>query len=205
MRRPRTRWPGRSTCSHAIHCTTTGYARSWRALGDREPEAGDLANLPYLDQVITESMRVYPPVWSVNRTALEPFELASYAFPTGTRAIISQWVIHHLPEVWGDSEVFRPERWDPATGQTLPPGAYFPFGAGPRMCIGMPLADLEARLVLATILQRVTPRMVDGWPVVPMPRVTLRMKHGLRVRLDDAKRSTAAAEALAGVVTDTSR
>jgi cytochrome P450 len=155
-----------------------------RVLGDRPPTADDLARLPYLDWVVDESMRLYPPAWSINRTALEPFELEGYRFPAGTRAIVSPWVVHHRPDVWGDPEVFRPERWDPAAGRPLPHGAYFPFGAGPRMCIGMPLAEMEARLVLATILQRATPRMVPGWQVVPVPRVTLRMRDGLRVRLD---------------------
>ncbi len=155
-----------------------------QALGGRMPTAADLPRLPYLDAVITEAMRVYPPAWTVNRTALEPFELGGYQFPAGTRAIISQWVIHHLPEVWGDPEVFRPERWTPEFRQSLPRGAYFPFGAGPRMCIGMPLAEMEARLLLATILQRFTPRMVPGWPVEPRPRVTIRMRRGIRVRLD---------------------
>jgi cytochrome P450 len=69
----------------------------------------------------------------------------------------------------------------------VPKGAYFPFGAGPRICIGLPLAEMEARLLLATIVQRFTPRVVPGWPVEPRPRVTLRMRHGMRVRLDRAE------------------
>jgi cytochrome P450 len=153
-------------------------------LGVRPATAADLARMPYLDAVIMEAMRIYPPAWTVNRTALEPFDLGGYHFPAGTRAIISQWVIHHLPEVWGDPEVFRPERWTPEFRQSLPRGAYFPFGAGPRICIGMPLAEMEARLLLATILQRFTPRVVPGWPVETRPRVTLRMKQGMRVRLE---------------------
>ncbi|HEV8191385.1 MAG TPA: cytochrome P450 [Ktedonobacterales bacterium] len=157
-----------------------------RELGGRTPTAADMPNLGYLDWVITESMRIYPPAWMLNRTALEPFELEGYSFPAGTRVILSQWVIHHLADVWGDPEAFRPERWDPANAQKLPRGAYFPFGAGPRICIGMPLADMEARLVLATILQHYTPRMVPGWPVEAFPRVTLRMKHGIGVKLEPA-------------------
>jgi cytochrome P450 len=153
-------------------------------LGGRTPTVDDLPKLTYLDWVIKEAMRVYPPAWTLNRTALEPFELEGYTFPAGTRVVFSQWVIHHLPDVWGDPEAFRPERWDPAHDQKLPKGAYFPFGAGPRICIGMPLADMEARLVLATILQHATPRVVPGWRVEPLPRVTLRMKHGLLTRLD---------------------
>jgi len=163
------------------------------ALGGRTPTADDVARLPYLDGVIKESMRLYPPAWTLNRTALEPFELEGYRFPAGTRVVFSQWVIHHLPDVWDDAEAFRPERWDPAVGRQPPRGAYFPFGAGPRMCIGMPLADMEARLVLATILQRFAPRVAPGWPVEPLPRVTLRLKHGLRVVLDPADAPMASA------------
>jgi cytochrome P450 len=155
-----------------------------RVLGGRTPTVDDLPKLAYLDWVIKESMRVYPPAWTLNRRALEPFELEGYTFPAGTRVVFSQWVIHHLPDVWGDPDVFRPERWDPASEQKLPKGAYFPFGAGPRICIGMPLADMEARLVLATILQHATPRVVPGWRVETLPRVTLRLKHGLMTRLD---------------------
>ncbi len=155
-------------------------------LGARTPTVDDLPRLPYLDSVITESLRVYPPAWTVNRFAREPFELGGYRFPAGTRAIIPQWVVHHLPEVWGDPESFRPERWTPEFRQSLPRGAYFPFGMGPRICIGMPLAEMEMRLVLATILLRYTPRVLPGWPVQPFPRITLRLKHGLRVRLEPA-------------------
>lgn len=155
-----------------------------QALGGRTATAADLPQLPYVDAVITEAMRIYPPAWTVSREAIEPFELGGYHFPAGTRAIISQWVIHHLPEIWGDPENFRPERWTPAFRQSLPHGAYFPFGAGPRICIGMPLAEMEARLLLVTILQRFTPHMVAGWPVEPKPRVTIRMKQGMRVRLE---------------------
>lgn len=157
-----------------------------KTLGDRAPAVEDLPRMPYLDSVITEALRIYPPAWTVNRFAREEFEIGGYRFPAGTRAIIPQWVIHHLPEVWGDPETFRPERWTPELRQSLPRGAYFPFGAGPRICIGMPLAEMEMRLVLATILQRFTPHVTPGWPVRPFPRITLRLKYGLRVRLDPA-------------------
>ncbi len=153
-------------------------------LGDREPCLDDVPNLPYLDWVVTESMRVFPPAWTQGRRAVEAFQLDGYTFPAGTMAMFSQWVIHHLPDVWGDPDAFRPERWDPAHGQKVPSGAYFPFGGGPRMCIGMPFAQLEARLLLATILRRYVPRLVPGWPVMPRPRVTLRPRYGIQVTLE---------------------
>ncbi|HEX9038946.1 MAG TPA: cytochrome P450 [Ktedonobacterales bacterium] len=157
-------------------------------VGGRPPGPDDLPRLPYLDAVITESLRVYPPAWTVNRFAREPFELGGYKFAAGTRAIIPQWVVHHLPEVWGDPENFRPERWTSALRQTLPRGAYFPFGLGPRICIGMPLAEMEMRLVLATILQRYTPLVTPGWKVEPFARITLRLKNGLKVTAQPAQK-----------------
>ena len=153
-------------------------------LEGREAQADDLQRLVYLDQVVKESMRLYPSAWTQGRQAVEAFELDGYHFPAGTTMMFSQWVLHRLPDVWGDPEVFRPERWDPDTGQKVPQWTHFPFGAGSRICMGMPLAQLQIRLVLATILQRYIPRLVPGHSVVPLPLITLRLKHGLRMRLE---------------------
>jgi len=153
-------------------------------LQGRAPSVADLPNLPYLEWVTNESWRVYPPAWTLSRKAVEAFDLDGYHFQAGTIAIFSQWVLHHLPDIWGDPDVFRPERWDPKNGQQVPPLAYFPFGAGPRICIGMPFAELETRLLLATILQHYTPRLVPGFTVVPQPRVTLRPRYGMRMLLE---------------------
>jgi cytochrome P450 len=158
-------------------------------LAGRAPVVGDLAQLPYLDWVVSESMRLYPPAWTQGRRSIEAFELEGYLFPAKTTVMISQWVLHRLPDIWGDPAVFRPERWDPVDGQKVPAGAYFPFGGGPRMCIGMPFAQLEARLLLATILQRYSPQLVPGYPVVPRPRVTLRPKYGVQMVLEPTGRS----------------
>jgi cytochrome P450 len=153
-------------------------------LAGRAPTLNDLANLPYTEWVINEAMRVYPPVWMMGRHSLVPFEMGGYHFPAGMTVLFSQWVIHHHPDLWQDPETFRPERWDPVNGEKVQPWSYFPFGGGPRICIGMPFAQLEAKLLLATIMQRYTPRLVPGFPVVPKPRVTLRLKHGLRMLLE---------------------
>ena len=153
-------------------------------LQGRSPSVDDLPHLPYLDWVINESWRVYPPAWILIRRAVDAFDLDGYHFPAGTIAVLSQWVLHHLPDIWGDPGVFRPERWDPARGQQVPQWAYFPFGGGPLICIGMPFAELETRLLLATILQHYTPRLVPGFKVVPQPRVTLRPKYGMHMILE---------------------
>jgi len=97
--------------------------------------------------------------------------------------MLSQWVIHRLPDIWEDPEVFRPERWDPEKAQQIPPGAYFPFGGGPRICIGMPFAQLEAKLILATILQHYVPQTAPGYKPELQPVITLRPKKNLHVTL----------------------
>lgn len=168
-------------------------------LGGRDPEVADIGRLPYLDWVVKESMRVYPSAWTQGRRAVGAFDLDGYHFPAGTLLMFSQWVLHRLPDVWGDPDAFRPERWDPARGETAPRWAYFPFGGGPRACLGMPLANLEIPLVIATILQHIVPIPVPGHPVEPFPLITLRPKHGLRVRFRPAPAAATAALVPAGL------
>lgn len=151
-------------------------------LAGRAPTVEDLARLPYLMAVINESWRVYPPAWTLLRRVAEDFELDGYRLPAGTLVMVSQWVLHSLPDIWGDPRIFRPERW--LEEQHLPQGAYFPFGAGSRICIGMPFAQMEAPLLLATILQQYTPRLAPDVVVVPQPRITLRPRYGMRMVLD---------------------
>ncbi len=158
-------------------------------LAGREPTLDDLVKLPYLDWVLNESMRLYPPAWLQVRLVAEESELDGVRLPVGTLVILSQWVIHRLPDIWQDAEAFKPERWDPANEQQLPPGAYFPFGGGPRTCIGMPLAQLEARLILASMLQRYIPQPVPGYTPGFQPVITLRPKRHLRVTLIPASSS----------------
>ena len=148
-------------------------------LAGRAPTIDDLPDLPYTEWVLNESMRLYPPAWTQGRRAVEAFDLDGVHFPAGTMVMFSQWVIHRLPDVWGDPEAFRPERWDPVNEQKVPPWSYFPFGGGPRICIGMPFAQLEAKLLLATILQHYMPRTVPGYQLELNPLITLRPKHGM--------------------------
>jgi cytochrome P450 len=149
-------------------------------LAGRAPTVDDLPNLPYTEWVLNESMRIYPPAWMLGRCAIQAFDLDGIHFPAGTIIIFSPWVIHRLPDIWTDPEVFRPERWDPASEQKIVPWSYFPFGGGPRICIGMPFAQLEARLLLAAILQQYLPFTAPGFRAEPDPLITLRPKNGLQ-------------------------
>ncbi len=157
-------------------------------LAGRAPTIHDIANLPYTEWILNESMRLYPPAWTIGRRAIHDFELNGYTFPAGTTFMMSQWVIQRMPELWGDAENFRPERWNPEGGEQPPQWSYFPFGGGPRICIGMPFAQMEAKLLLATILQSYTPRMVPGFQVELLPLVTLRPKHGMRMIIETTQK-----------------
>jgi cytochrome P450 len=152
-------------------------------LAGRAPTVEDLPNLPYTEWVLNESLRLYPPAWSQGRCATEAFELDGMHFPAGTMLLLTQWVTHRLPDIWPEAEVFRPERWDPDSEQKIVPWSYFPFGGGPRICIGMPFAQLEAKLLLATIFPQYIPMRMPGFDVEPSPLITLRPKNGLQVVL----------------------
>ena len=164
-----------------------------QVLGGRVPEVSDLQALPYTERVIKESMRLYPPAWSLARTAIADFELRGYTIPAGANIVMSQWIVHHDPKYFKDPEVFAPDRWlDPAM-QKLPRFAYFPFGGGPRQCIGNSFATMEAVLLLSTIAQRFRLRPVPGPPVVAVPSFTLRPKHGITMTLEHRESTPAPA------------
>lgn len=162
-------------------------------LGGRVPELSDLPQLTYQDQVIKESMRLYPSGWVQGRCAVADFELDGYHFPAGTFFMFNQWVLHRRPDLWEDADTFRPERWDPIQGQKAVPWAYFPFGGGSRICMGQSLSQLEMRLVLPMILQRYFPRVLPGHVIEPLPLITLRSKDGMPVKLIPVKNSIARA------------
>jgi cytochrome P450 len=154
-----------------------------RGLGGRTPEVTDLSRLPYLHAVINEVLRLYPPAYILARVAIAPFRIGDYDFPAGETVLLSQWVMHRDPRYYDEPDAFRPERWLDGLADRLPPGAYFPFGDGPRRCIGQGFALLETALVIATIAQRFRFRPVPGRNAVPDPLVTLRPKHGIWLTL----------------------
>jgi cytochrome P450 len=152
-------------------------------LTGRAPTVEDLAHLPYLEMVINEMLRLYPPAWVLLRRASETVEIDVIW--------LSQWVTHRMPEYFPDPETFMPERFDPQHGMKHPQFAFFPFGAGPRLCLGKMFASMEARIVLAILLQHYTPVLADASPVVPRPLITLRSKDGMRMRIEEAILPTA--------------
>jgi cytochrome P450 len=162
-----------------------------QVLGGRAPVVADLPRLRYAEMVIMESMRLYPPAWTIGREAVGDCEIGGHHVPAGTILTISQWVMHRDPRYFEHPDSFRPERWkeDPSSGPALPLAkrlprfAYFPFGGGPRICIGNAFAMMEAVLLLATIAQQFRLRLMPNPPVVPQPYVTLRPKYGLPMAL----------------------
>jgi len=156
-------------------------------LGGRTPTLEDLPKLPYTDHVITESLRLYPPAWGMARIAIEDVEIGGYRIRKGCGVSTSQWVVHRDPRWFEAPLEFRPERWEGDLAKRLPRFAYFPFGGGPRQCIGNTFALMEAALLLATIAQKFQPRLAPDHVVEPVASITLRPRHGIRVKLESRK------------------
>jgi len=128
-------------------------------------------------------MRLYPPAWSLARTVIRDIEIGGYCIPAGANVVMSQWIMHRDARFFSDPEKFDPDRWSTENSSKLPKFAYFPFGGGPRQCIGASFAMMEAVLLLATIARRFQLRAVERLPVIPVPSFTLRPKEGIRVAL----------------------
>jgi cytochrome P450 len=152
-------------------------------LGGRVPTPEDLPRLRYTEMVLKETMRLYPAVWGVGRRALQDCNIGGYRVPAGSNIFILQWRTQRDPRFFPDPERFDPERWreDPVRSGKIPRFAYFPFGAGPRVCVGASFAMMEATLLLAMIQQRFHLETVAGHPIELFASVTLRPKHGIRV------------------------
>jgi cytochrome P450 len=151
-----------------------------RVLGDRRPGFNDVGELRYLRQVMTETMRLYPANWAIARTCTEEVELCGHRLAKGSHIVMSSYVEGRLPRYFEDPDRFDPERFLPENAQRHRL-ATFPFGAGPRQCIGTHFAQLEQALIMSMIAQRYTLELVPGHPVVPQPLVTIRPKHGLKM------------------------
>lgn len=148
-------------------------------LGGRSPSVDDIPRLKYTSMVLDESMRLYPPAWVFSRAAREDDEIGGYFIPKGSYLFLSPFITHRKPSLWEDPEGFDPERFSPERSVSIPRFAYFPFGGGPRQCIGNTFAIMESLLLLAVFLQKYRLDLVPGHPVEPEHLVTLRPKHGI--------------------------
>ena len=159
------------------------HAELDEVLGDRPPRPADLPRLTYTSMVVNESLRVYPPAWVVERASICPTQVGDRRVPRNFTFLMSPWTVHHDAR-WFDRPLeFEPERWADGLARRLPRFAYFPFGGGPHQCIGNTFALTEATLVLATIGQRFRLSLLPGQDLRPSPTITLRPKHGLRMRV----------------------
>jgi cytochrome P450 len=169
-----------------------------RVLGERPATLDDLPALEYTAKVVKESMRLYPPAWRVGREAIEDCEIAGYRIPAGAQLVMSQWTLHRDARFFDEPLAFRPERWTPELERTLPKYAYFPFGGGPRRCIGDQFAVMEATIILATIARRFRLEVVAGQKIAFWPSITLRPRNGLRVRLERRQRAATSSPGAGG-------
>lgn len=148
-------------------------------LGDRPPTAEDLPKLAYTRAVLAETMRLYPPAWTLGREAKVELNLASYTIPAECLVLSSQWLMHRDARWWPDPLRFDPQRWLGERAPSRPKYAYFPFGGGARACIGEAFAWMEAMLVLATLGRRWRLELEPGYRLKLHATITLRPRGGM--------------------------
>ena len=148
----------------------------------RAPSVEDIPKLDYTNKVFTESMRLYPPAWILTRQATTSVMIGEYLIPKGLDVLMSQYVLHHDPRYFAEPEKFNPDRWTKEMKAKLPRFAYFPFGGGPRSCVGEPFAWMEGTLIIARIASRWKLELRRGEKVEMLPRITLRPKNGIRMK-----------------------
>ncbi|MCA9708868.1 MAG: cytochrome P450, partial [Myxococcales bacterium] len=153
-----------------------------RVVGDGPVLAEHLPRLQYLGWVLSEAMRLYPPIWTNERVPVDDDTINGYAIPKGTMVAVSTWLLHHHPGLWEEPMRFDPERFAPERSEGRNRYAFVPFGLGPRTCVGNHFATMQAKVMVTTILRRA---IVDvrASEVKPLAAVTLRPKGGLRGRI----------------------
>ncbi len=159
------------------------HAELDEVLGRRLPDVADLPNLKYTEMIAKEAMRLYPPAYAIGREAIEDTEIGGYRVPRGTQLFAFQWVTHRDPRYFERPNEFEPERWASESIQRMPTYAYFPFGGGPRQCIGNYFAMMEVVLLMATIGQRFRFSLAEGFQMEVLPVLSLRPKNGIKVKL----------------------
>jgi cytochrome P450 len=160
-------------------------------LEGRAPSFEDVAQLRYTEMVLAESMRLYPPAWAVGRLSTVDCEIGGYAVPSRSLVLMSQYVMHRDERFYRDPLVFDPLRWTPEARESRPQFSYFPFGGGPRRCIGEGFAWMEGVLLIATLAQKWKMQLVPHHPVALKPLVTLRPKHGMKMTIRSRRQEQA--------------
>ena len=160
------------------------YSEIRDVLGDRLPTYEDLDSLIYIRNTVNESLRMFPPAWAVSRRVISDYDVREYTIPAGADIYMSQYVVHYDKRFYDQPHVFNPDRWNNIEEKEFPRYAFFPFGGGPRRCIGEPFAMMEAVLLIATIASKWKLKMVPGFKVEPQPLITLRPKNGLQMILE---------------------
>ena len=156
-------------------------------LGQRLPKNENLSQLPYTEMVLKESMRLYPPAWAIGRELTQDCNIGGYNFTRGTIFYFIQWAVHRDPRFFDDPEQFNPDRWADNFEQRLPSCAYFPFGAGARVCLGKAFSMMEATLILAMIIQRFHLALASEQAIELLPSFTLRPREGLQMKITSRK------------------
>lgn len=154
-----------------------------RVLGDKTPNLEDVQKLTYTRKVLDEVLRLYPPAWVIERTAMGPDQIGGYDVETGTNISICIFNIHRNPDFWENPDKFDPDRFDEERSTDRPKYAYLPFGGGPRICIGNIFALTEATLILAMLVKNYKFQTDPNHPVVMEPLVTLRPKYGILLNI----------------------
>ena len=164
-------------------CEALAVAEARANVSGDAPTLDELGNLPYLKNVFLESLRLYPPVWGLARQTTREVEVRGVSLPAQTILIAIPYLTHRHPEFWPDPERFDPTRFEPENEKTRPRYAYYPFGGGPRLCIGMGFALLEAQIIMAAILKRYRLELVSEQKIEVALWATLRPRHGIKMRL----------------------
>jgi cytochrome P450 len=157
------------------------HAELDQVLQGRLPSVDDMPKLTYTEMIARETMRLYPPAYAVGREALEEIEIGGFRVPKGSQVFAFQWVTHRDERYFDNPEAFDPDRWTSERSEKLPKYAYFPFGGGPRQCIGNYFAMMEIMLLLATIGQRFKFSLAPDHKVEVLPVLSLRPKDGIKV------------------------
>lgn len=150
---------------------------------DRDPTYEDLSKMEYLEQVANEVMRLYPPIYMFARNALAEDNIDGYSVPKGMNVIMSQYTLHHDPLLWEEPEVFKPERFEKEKMKNMHKYAFFPFGGGPRTCIGKPFALLEMKIILAKMYQNHTFELQNTEKIYPTTHFTLRPSQDIMLQV----------------------